>query len=70
MDMIQTNAGLTVASVRPRKNRFVAMPAKEVHAGVVMRMIPHRMVITDTNLPIGSFWSRKEEGNCEIRYPK
>jgi hypothetical protein len=70
MDMIQTKAGLTVASVMPRKNRFVAMPANDLHAGVVMRMIPHTIVVTDTNFPMGSLWSRNDEGNWEIRYPK
>jgi hypothetical protein len=70
MDMIQTNAGFTVASVSPRKNLLVAMPANEVHAGVVMRMTPQIIVVIDTVFPIGNFCSRNAEGNCEIKYPK
>ena len=31
MDMIQTKAGLTVASVKPKRKRLVAMPANDVH---------------------------------------
>jgi hypothetical protein len=64
---IQTNAGFTVDSARPRRKRLVAMPANEVHAGVVIRMTPHAMVVRDTNFPIGSRWSRYDEGNCPSR---
>jgi hypothetical protein len=42
--MISTNPGFTVASRSPRRNRFVAMPAKERHAGVVMRTMPYQPV--------------------------
>lgn len=41
MDMISTKPGLTVDSRRPSMNRFAAVPAKVLHAGVVMRMMPH-----------------------------
>lgn len=40
MDMIRTNPGLTIASTTPRKNRFVAMPAKLLHPGVVINIAP------------------------------
>jgi hypothetical protein len=54
MDMMATKAGLTVASVRPSMNRLVAIPAKEVQAGVVIRMTPQLSVMMETNRPIGS----------------
>jgi hypothetical protein len=44
MDMRRTNPGFTVASSAPRRNLFAAIPAKEVHAGVVIKMIPHAIV--------------------------
>jgi hypothetical protein len=58
MDMIATKAGFTVASVSPSIKRFVAMPAKLVHAGVVMRMIPQLRVMMDTKRPMGSLCKR------------
>lgn len=67
MDMISTNAGLTVASVTPRKKRFVAMPAKDVHAGVVIRMAPQIMVTLETNLPMGRTCKAYAAGNCAIK---
>ena len=63
MLMINTKAGLTVASVKPRKNRFVAIPANDVHPGVVIKMAPHITVTMETNLPIGSFCRAYAEGN-------
>ena len=58
MDMINTNAGFTVASVRPSMNRLVAIPAKERQAGVVKTMTPHTMVVIEVNLPTGKIWRR------------
>lgn len=52
MDMIKTNPGLTVASTAPSRKRFAEIPAKLVHAGVVMRIIPQMMVAIERNLPI------------------
>jgi hypothetical protein len=55
-DIMRTNPGLTVASTAPRKKRFVAIPANEVHAGVVRRIAPQAMVAYDKNLPMGRRW--------------
>ena len=67
MLIINTNPGLTVASNAPNKNRFVAIPAKEVHAGVVIRMTPQAIVAIERNLPIGRRWSAYPEGNWKKR---
>jgi hypothetical protein len=44
MLIIKTKPGFMLDSRRPRRNRFAAVPAKEVHAGVVMRIIPQPLV--------------------------
>jgi hypothetical protein len=58
MDIRRTKPGLTVASREPRRNRFVASPAKEVHAGVVMRIIPQAIVARERKRPMGRRWRR------------
>ena len=58
MDIRSTKPGLTVASKAPRRKRFVAMPPKETHAGVVMRMMPQDIVARERNLPMGRRWRR------------
>jgi hypothetical protein len=79
MDIRRTKPGFTVASTAPliivslhiwevgryshSRNRFVAMPAKLVHAGVVMRIIPHPIVAKLKNFPIGNLCNRYPEGN-------
>jgi len=56
--MRRTKPGFTVASTAPRRKRLVPMPANEVQAGVVMRMIPQAMVARERNFPMGRRWRR------------
>lgn len=67
--MMSTNPGLTTASTTPRRNRFAAMPAKFVHAGVVIMRIPQMIAVVPMNLPTGRRWSRYPAGYCAKRYP-
>jgi len=67
IDIIRTKPGLTVASMAPSKKRFVAMPPKFVHAGVVMRIMPHPMVARERNLAIGKRWRKYPAGNWAKR---
>ena len=56
--MRRTKPGLMLASSAPSRNRFVAIPAKDVHAGVVMRIIPHAMVVRERTLPMRRRWRK------------
>lgn len=56
MDIIKTKPGFTTASKKPSRKRFVAIPAKFVHAGVVIRIMPHITVVVPMTLPKGSLW--------------
>ena len=47
--------------------RFVAIPAKDVHAGVVINTIPHAIVARLRNFPIGSLCKKYPAGNWAIR---
>lgn len=58
MDIMRTKPGLTVASMAPSRKRFVAMPPKEMHAGVVMRIMPQPMVARERNFPMGKRWRK------------
>jgi len=70
IDIRRTKPGLMEASNAPRRKRFVAIPAKDVHAGVVMRMIPQAMVVSERTLPMRRRWRKYPAGNCANRYPK
>jgi hypothetical protein len=56
--MRRTKPGFTVASRAPRKKRLVAMPPKEVQAGVTMSIMPQAIVARERNFPIGRRWRR------------
>jgi hypothetical protein len=67
MLMMRTKPGLTLASVRPSMKRLVAMQAKFVHAGVVIRMPPHSRVEQARNFPRGSLCIAYPAGYWAIR---
>lgn len=58
MLMISTKPGFTVDSSSPKRKRFAAVPAKFVHAGVVMRITPQPIVQYPRNFAMGRRWSR------------
>lgn len=58
MDIRRTKPGFTVASTAPSRKRLVAIPPKETHAGVVMRITPQEMVVRERNFPIGRRWRK------------
>ena len=63
IDISSTKPGLIADSRAPRKKRLVAMPAKDLHAGVVMRTQPHATTVAERRRPVGRCWSRKPNGN-------
>lgn len=74
---MSTKPGFTVASRRPRRKRFVAMLAKDLHAGVVMRMIPQPVgcvslrILGDVNIYIYiCMYSKRENHKPNVATPK
>jgi hypothetical protein len=67
IDIKSTNPGFVALSNAPRKNRFAAMPAKFLHAAVIINTQPHATIVDEMNLPIGKCCRRKPIGNWKTR---
>lgn len=66
IDINSTKPGLTVASITPRRKRLTAIPAKDLHAGVVMMITPYR---TDPSAPYAPSCTLKPQSNHIPRPP-